>query len=287
MNTKYIFVTGGVVSSLGKGIISASIGKLLQARGFKVTIQKFDPYINIDPGTLNPYEHGECYVTVDGMETDLDLGHYERFTGKNTSGTELGTLTVGGGATNIDGVNYTLALTGYDLIVMVGDDLVPPEVVNVMADETAMTNQEVTVTAEFTDNIEVASKQYRIGDGAWTDYPSGGVTVSENTTVYFKATDTADNESEIVSYEVANIDKVAPTISNITPSTTEPTDSVTVTANFKDDVALASMLYMLGLSGEWKDYPDEGVVVTRNATVYFKAVSITEKMLPDNSSNPF
>ena len=81
MDTKYIFVTGGVVSSLGKGIISASIGKLLQARGYKVTIQKFDPYINIDPGTLNPYEHGECYVTVDGMETDLDLGHYERFTG--------------------------------------------------------------------------------------------------------------------------------------------------------------------------------------------------------------
>jgi len=85
MNTKYIFVTGGVVSSLGKGIISASIGKLLLARGFKVTIQKFDPYINIDPGTLNPYEHGECYVTDDGMETDLDLGHYERFTGIRTT----------------------------------------------------------------------------------------------------------------------------------------------------------------------------------------------------------
>ena len=85
MNTKYIFVTGGVVSSLGKGIISASIGKLLQARGFKVTIQKFDPYINIDPGTLNPYEHGECYVTEDGFETDLDLGHYERFTGIRTT----------------------------------------------------------------------------------------------------------------------------------------------------------------------------------------------------------
>ena len=85
MNTKYIFVTGGVVSSLGKGIISASIGKLLQARGYKVTIQKFDPYINIDPGTLNPYEHGECYVTADGMETDLDLGHYERFTGIHTT----------------------------------------------------------------------------------------------------------------------------------------------------------------------------------------------------------
>ena len=78
-NTKYIFVTGGVVSSLGKGIVSASLGKLLQARGYKVTIQKFDPYINIDPGTLNPYEHGECYVTIDGHEADLDLGHYERF----------------------------------------------------------------------------------------------------------------------------------------------------------------------------------------------------------------
>ncbi|WP_075558423.1 CTP synthase [Parabacteroides timonensis] len=78
-DTKYIFVTGGVVSSLGKGIIAASLGKLLQARGYKVTIQKFDPYINIDPGTLNPYEHGECYVTVDGHEADLDLGHYERF----------------------------------------------------------------------------------------------------------------------------------------------------------------------------------------------------------------
>lgn len=83
--TKYIFVTGGVASSLGKGIIASSIGKLLQARGFKITIQKFDPYINIDPGTLNPYEHGECYVTDDGQETDLDLGHYERFTGIKTT----------------------------------------------------------------------------------------------------------------------------------------------------------------------------------------------------------
>ena len=82
---KYIFVTGGVVSSLGKGIISSSIGRLLQTCGYSVTIQKFDPYINIDPGTLNPYEHGECYVTEDGVETDLDLGHYERFTGIRTS----------------------------------------------------------------------------------------------------------------------------------------------------------------------------------------------------------
>ncbi len=91
--TKYIFVTGGVASSLGKGIISSSIGKLLQARGYNITIQKFDPYINIDPGTLNPYEHGECYVTVDGHEADLDLGHYERFTGIQT--TKANNLTTG------------------------------------------------------------------------------------------------------------------------------------------------------------------------------------------------
>lgn len=83
-NTKYIFVTGGVISSLGKGIIASSLGKLLQARGYKVTIQKLDPYINVDPGTLNPYEHGECYVTEDGHEADLDLGHYERFLNQPT-----------------------------------------------------------------------------------------------------------------------------------------------------------------------------------------------------------
>ena len=83
--TKYIFVTGGVTSSLGKGIISSSLAKLLQARGYHVSIQKLDPYINVDPGTLNPYEHGECYVTDDGAETDLDLGHYERFLGVSTS----------------------------------------------------------------------------------------------------------------------------------------------------------------------------------------------------------
>jgi CTP synthase len=84
-HTKFIFVTGGVTSSLGKGIIAASLAKLLQARGYRATIQKFDPYINVDPGTLNPYEHGECYVTEDGAETDLDLGHYERFLNVPTS----------------------------------------------------------------------------------------------------------------------------------------------------------------------------------------------------------
>ncbi len=90
---KYIFVTGGVTSSLGKGIIAASLAKLLQSRGLQVTIQKFDPYINVDPGTLNPYEHGECYVTEDGAETDLDLGHYERFLNKTT--TQANNITTG------------------------------------------------------------------------------------------------------------------------------------------------------------------------------------------------
>ncbi len=92
-SAKYIFVTGGVTSSLGKGIISASLGKLLQSRGLSVTIQKFDPYINVDPGTLNPYEHGECYVTDDGAETDLDLGHYERFL--NVPTTQANNVTTG------------------------------------------------------------------------------------------------------------------------------------------------------------------------------------------------
>jgi len=93
MNTKYIFVTGGVVSGLGKGITAASIGRLLKNRGYKVTIQKFDPYINVDPGTMNPYEHGEVFVTDDGAETDLDLGHYERFINENL--TKNSSITMG------------------------------------------------------------------------------------------------------------------------------------------------------------------------------------------------
>lgn len=92
-SAKYIFVTGGVTSSLGKGIVSASLAKLLQARGYQVTIQKFDPYLNIDPGTMNPYEHGEVFVTDDGAETDLDLGHYERFLNIRTS--QMNNITTG------------------------------------------------------------------------------------------------------------------------------------------------------------------------------------------------
>ena len=91
--TKYIFVTGGVTSSLGKGIISASLAKLLQSRGYRVTIQKFDPYINVDPGTMSPYQHGEVFVTGDGAETDLDLGHYERFVDINV--TKYSSVTTG------------------------------------------------------------------------------------------------------------------------------------------------------------------------------------------------
>ena len=83
MHTKFIFVTGGVVSSLGKGITAASLGRLLKSRGLRVSMQKFDPYINVDPGTMNPYQHGEVFVTDDGAETDLDLGHYERFIDEN------------------------------------------------------------------------------------------------------------------------------------------------------------------------------------------------------------
>jgi CTP synthase len=83
--SKYIFITGGVISSLGKGIASASIGKILESRGLKVSLMKLDPYINVDPGTMNPYQHGEVYVTEDGAEADLDLGHYERFTNTHTS----------------------------------------------------------------------------------------------------------------------------------------------------------------------------------------------------------
>ena len=87
---RFIFITGGVVSSLGKGLLSASLGALLQARGYQVRIRKFDPYLNVDPGTMSPYQHGEVYVTDDGAETDLDLGHYERFTGVSAHQSEIG-----------------------------------------------------------------------------------------------------------------------------------------------------------------------------------------------------
>ena len=128
----------------------------------------------------------------------------------------------------------------------------------------------MTVTAEFADDVALASSMYKIGDGAWTAYPAGGVVVTANATVYFKAVDTSGNESAISEYAVTNIDKVAPTITGITPSTTAPAQSVTVTANFADNVSLASKQYRIG-AGAWTAYTT-GVVVTENATVYFKAV---------------
>ena len=150
-------------------------------------------------------------------------------------------------------------------------DTVAPTVVNAAADIMALTNLDVTVTADFTDNVTVAKKQYRIGNGAWTDYTTG-VIATENCTVYFKAVDAAGNESEIVSYEVTNIDKTKPLVSNVMPSTTALTNrNVTVSADFSDNIAVASSLYKIG-SGEWTAYGKDGVVVSENTTVYFKAV---------------
>ena len=103
MNTKYVFVTGGVVSGLGKGITAASLGRLLKNRGYKVAIQKFDPYLNVDPGTMNPYEHGEVFVTDDGAETDLDLGHYERFINENYESMRITNLDICGMTGKKDG----------------------------------------------------------------------------------------------------------------------------------------------------------------------------------------
>ena len=156
-------------------------------------------------------------------------------------------------------------------IEVVTPDTVDPIVTNITASPTKPTNQDVIVTADFTDNVEVAQKLYRIGAGTWTNYVDG-VSMTENGTVYFKVVDTSGNESSgNDSITVSNIDKVKPTITNITPSTTEPATSVTVTANFSDDVALASKQYRIGTSGAWMNYVD-GVTVTANGTVYFKAV---------------
>ena len=163
-------------------------------------------------------------------------------------------------------------------------DNVKPVVSNAKADVTAPTKQDVTVTAEFADDVELKSTLYRIDDGEWQAY-TGGVAVDKNATVSFKAVDTSDNESDVVIIVVDNIDKVLPTITNITPSTTEPAASVTVTAEFADDVELASKLYKVGL-GDWTDYTT-GVTVTTNTTVSFKAVDtagneVTESFVVSN-----
>ena len=222
-------------------------------------------------------------ITVDASQTKGDYklangGTYfdQAITIVNTAGTTLGTLTIEGGKQTLsDGRAYTLTLTSGGLLgLTIGKpavDTTPPVVSSVTADITAPTNQNVTVTAEFSDNVQVEKIRYKIGSGVWKDYTDGGVVVTENATVYFKAIDSSDNESEIASIVIDNIDKVAPTISGITPSTTAPAESVTVSAKFADNVGLTSRLYRID-DGDWTACPDGGVTVTENVTVYFKAV---------------
>jgi len=161
----------------------------------------------------------------------------------------------------------------YTLSVTVGaapPDKEKPVVSNVKADTTGPTQNDVFVTADFTDDYLVESKLYRIGDGAWLSYPDGGVAVKENGTVYFKAIDAGGVESDIVEYTVGNIDRVAPTI-EVTPSTTKPSPSVTLTASFSDNMELISARYRID-DGDWKDYKPGGVTVTENCDVLFMAL---------------
>ncbi|MBR2963451.1 MAG: AIDA repeat-containing protein, partial [Lentisphaeria bacterium] len=186
-------------------------------------------------------------LTVSGSLLDGTYNLAEGATGfdktitvRNTLGTELGTLTVGE-TQKLGGMNYTLTLTGSALSVEIDGtpdpDITKPVVSNVQASIITATNQNMTVTADFADDVAVASKLYRIGDGAWTDY-TDGVTVTENATVYFKAIDTSSNESEVVSYAVTNIDKIPPAKPTASADVTEKTyDSVTVTAVFSGDTA--------------------------------------------------
>ena len=219
-------------------------------------------------------------LTVDGTVAAGDYklaegadGFEETITVVNTSGVTLDTITVAEGTKKIGGRDYTLKLTGSLLSVTLGaaaGDTTPPVISNVKADITGPTNQNVTVTADFTDNVDadVAIKQYRIGDGAWQDYTTG-VVVGNNATVSFKATDSAGNTCDPVSITVNNIDKELPTITGITQNTTAPAQSVTVTAEFSDNVGLASKQYRIG-DGAWADYTAP-VTVTENTTVSFRA----------------
>ena len=186
----------------------------------------------------------------------------------NSSGTELGTLTVGGGTQTIGSKGYTLTLDGGVLGVTLDSvDTEKPTVKNTAASITTATNQNVTVTADFADDVAVASKLYRIGDGAWTDY-ADGVTVTENATVYFKAIDTSSNESEVVSYAVTNIDKIPPAKPTASADVTAPTNqNVTVTATFAGD----SVRNEYSLDGtNWGPYSG-GVIVDENGSVWFRA----------------
>ena len=190
---------------------------------------------------------------------------------KNTANQELGVLSVGQ-TLQMNGVGYSLNLTGNQLIFTVSggvSDTEPPTITQITANTTAATNQNVTVTANFADNVALASKQYRLGSGNWLDY-AGEITVTANTTVYFRAVDTAGNEAN-EQYVVSNIDKVAPTITQVKVNTTAATNQdVTVTATFADNVALALKQYKIG-DGSWQNYTN-GITMTANGTVYFRAI---------------
>ena len=219
-------------------------------------------------------------LTIDGSES---AGMYNLAGGAadfdgtitivNTLGVELGTLTVGGLAYTSGDSHYKLRRNGSDLsvAVVIGDiDNSPPIVTNIQASTTGPTNQDVVVTADFYDDVAVASRLYSFGGGKWDPYPEGGVVVTQSGPVYFKAVDTTGNESEVADIVIGNIDKTPPTITNITPSSTDSTPFVFVTADFADDVELESRLYKLGDS-EWFPYSDFGAVVTQNCLLTFRA----------------
>jgi len=267
----------GTMSFEDNAVVSAYEGSIIDFDISGVSPEN-DPFVN----NLSLVQGTPTYtLTVTGIEAagnyklaENAAGFNKTITVVNTSGVTLGTLTVDGGATKIGGRDYTLTLTdGGSLGVTLGSlDRTPPVVSNVKADITAPTNRNVTVTAEFSDDLELASRLYKIGDGDWQDYPDSGVVVSGITQVSFKAVDTSGNESNVEGIFIDYIDKVAPVVTDITPSTTEPdAASVTVTATFSDNKGLASKQYRIGI-GDWQDYPDGGVTVTENTTVYFRAV---------------
>ena len=216
-------------------------------------------------------------LTVDGTQTNGDYklaegaaGFDKTITVVNAYGRALGTLTLDGGTTPIDGRNYTLTLTdGGALGVTLADGDTTPPVVFVEVDPSTGPAQDVTVSAEFSDNVALKSTLYRINDGPWQDYTCE-MAILENLTISFKAIDTSGNESDVVTIVINNIDTEEPTITNITPSTTKPAASVTVTATFSDNVEIATKRYRIG-SGDWQDYPDGGVTVTENTGVFFRA----------------
>ena len=274
IGTEYGTLTVGGMAQAAFGIaytLGLSSGGVLSVTAETVIGPDFFPP-ELSGITASPSDPTNQNVTVTAEFTDnvevadiyfrIDDGDWEFYQDGGVVMTKNGTVYFK--ATDISG-NESL---GDDFYEVTNIDKVKPTITNIKASTTELVNTNVLVTAVFDDNVGLASKRYRIGDGAWTDYVDGAV-VTENNTVSFKAVDAAGNETT-EKYEVTNIDKVKPTITGITPSTTEPATSVTVTANFGDDVALASSQYKVGL-GDWTDYTT-GVTVTENTTVYFKAV---------------